>query len=175
MIISRWILLRTKNVSDRKSHTFYIQYLFSRLWDNVEKYGTADRAPMKIRHMRFACRITQATDTQPEYVILIAFRQQQDSSNAPQNYVYIYIANLVVSSKFTNMLNFTYTSSGIQWRRHHVCNHFIQTNKQRFIQNFWMCVLRTSTQNFTPLSKLLYYISSSKNDRKIINKWALII
>jgi len=36
-----------------------------------------ERAPMKIRHMRFACRITKATDTHSEYVILFAFRQQQ--------------------------------------------------------------------------------------------------
>jgi len=54
---------------------------------------------MKIRHMRVACRITHATDKHSEYVILTAYRRQQDSLNAPQNSVYIYIANLVASSK----------------------------------------------------------------------------
>jgi hypothetical protein len=66
----------------------------------VVKYCAAgDRAPMKIRHMRVACRITQATDTHPEYVIFIAFRRQQDSRNAPQSYVYLYIAIRVARSK----------------------------------------------------------------------------
>jgi hypothetical protein len=42
----------------------------------VEKYGTARQATDDdiIRRMRFACRITKATDTHSEYVILIAFR-----------------------------------------------------------------------------------------------------
>jgi hypothetical protein len=45
-----------------------------RLWDNVEKYGTVRQATNDniIRRMRFACWITKATDTQSEYVILIA-------------------------------------------------------------------------------------------------------
>jgi hypothetical protein len=45
----------------------------------VEKYGidreTAD--DNIIRRMRFACCITKATDTDSEYVILIAFPRQQ--------------------------------------------------------------------------------------------------
>jgi hypothetical protein len=50
-----------------------------RLWDNVEKYGRAGQATDDniIRHMGFACRITKATDTLSEYVILIAFPRQQ--------------------------------------------------------------------------------------------------
>jgi hypothetical protein len=49
------------------------------LWDNVEKYGTAGQTTadnIKWR-MRFACWITKATDTHSEYVIVIAFPQQQ--------------------------------------------------------------------------------------------------
>jgi hypothetical protein len=41
------------------------------LWDNVEKYGTTRQ------RMRFACRVTKATDTHSEYVILTAFPRQQ--------------------------------------------------------------------------------------------------
>jgi hypothetical protein len=50
-----------------------------RLWDNVEKYGTARQTTDDniIRRMRLACWITKATGTQSEYVILITFRQQQ--------------------------------------------------------------------------------------------------
>jgi hypothetical protein len=43
----------------------------------MEKYGTAGQATDDniIRRMRFSCRITKASDTLPEYVILIAFAQ----------------------------------------------------------------------------------------------------
>ena len=50
-----------------------------RLWDNVKKYGRAGEATHDnvIRRMRFARWITKATDTDSEYVILIAFSQQK--------------------------------------------------------------------------------------------------
>ena len=46
---------------------------------NVAKYGRAGQATDDniTRRMRFACRITKATDTHSGYVILIAFPQQQ--------------------------------------------------------------------------------------------------
>jgi len=44
----------------------------------VEKYGTAGQATqMTIWHMRVACWIPRATNTHSQYVILIAFSQQQ--------------------------------------------------------------------------------------------------
>jgi hypothetical protein len=45
----------------------------------VEQYGTARQATddNTIRRMRFACWMIKATDTHPEYAILIAFPQQQ--------------------------------------------------------------------------------------------------
>jgi hypothetical protein len=45
----------------------------------VEKYGRARQATdgNMTQSMRFACYITKATDTQSEYVIVIAFPQQQ--------------------------------------------------------------------------------------------------
>jgi hypothetical protein len=50
-----------------------------RLWDNMEKYGTARQATddNTIWRMRFACWISKATDTLSEYVILIGFPRQQ--------------------------------------------------------------------------------------------------
>jgi hypothetical protein len=53
------------------NHLFPKQY---RLWDNVEKYGTAREATDDniIRRMRIACWITKATDT-----LRIAFPRQQ--------------------------------------------------------------------------------------------------
>ena len=46
-----------------------------RLENNVEKYGKTRRARDDniILRMRFAYRITKATDTHPEYVVLTAF------------------------------------------------------------------------------------------------------
>jgi hypothetical protein len=47
----------------------------------VEKYGRARQATDDniIQRMRFACWITKATDTLPEYVTLIALPRQQRS------------------------------------------------------------------------------------------------
>jgi len=44
------------------------------IWEIMWKYiGEPDRPQMAIRRMRFACWITQSTDTNSEYVIFIAF------------------------------------------------------------------------------------------------------
>jgi hypothetical protein len=50
-----------------------------RLWENVEKYGTAKQATDDniIRRMRFACWITKSTNTHLACVIIIAFTRQQ--------------------------------------------------------------------------------------------------
>jgi hypothetical protein len=50
-----------------------------RLWDNVEKYGTARQVTDDniIRRIRFAFWMNKATDTHSEYVIIIAFPRQQ--------------------------------------------------------------------------------------------------
>ena len=57
----------------------------------MEKYGTSGQARDYniIRRMLFACWITKATTTQSEYVICIAFRGKNTSSDAktPQCYV----------------------------------------------------------------------------------------
>jgi hypothetical protein len=75
-------MLQTKLVQKIKTNIL-CSITFSRkscrLWDNVEKYGTArqDTGDNIIRRMRFACWITKATDTHSEYVIHIALSRQQ--------------------------------------------------------------------------------------------------
>jgi hypothetical protein len=82
MIISRSIISRMRNVSDKSgkenqnihrpiySITFFRKSC--RLWDNVEKSSRIRQATMTIWHMCFASHITKATNTGSEYVILIA-------------------------------------------------------------------------------------------------------
>jgi hypothetical protein len=81
-----WILCRMRNVSDKsrkniKTHiscTIIFLRKSCRLWERVEKYGTARRATGNntVRRMRFACWINKATDTHSENIMLIAFPGQ---------------------------------------------------------------------------------------------------
>jgi len=48
-----------------------------RLWDKVEKCCRAGRSEMTIWRMRISCWIPKATDTLPEFVILIVVPLQQ--------------------------------------------------------------------------------------------------
>jgi hypothetical protein len=63
----------------------------------VEKYGTAGQATGDniIRRMHVACWVTKATDTLSEYVILLLLHGNNGYTNAPQCYVYKFIACLV--------------------------------------------------------------------------------
>jgi hypothetical protein len=76
-------MFQTKVVEEIKTYILCSKIFFSGklccLWDNVEKYGRARQATDDniIRRMRFACWITKATDTHSEFVILIAFTQQE--------------------------------------------------------------------------------------------------
>jgi hypothetical protein len=102
IVISRWILLRTRNVSDKIVEKIKTHILCSktfsrkscRLWDNVEKYGTARQATDGniTRRMRFACWIRHATNTHSEYVIFIAFPRRQWLCERAWMLRYIYIA-----------------------------------------------------------------------------------
>jgi hypothetical protein len=79
MIISRWVLLKMRNISDESCREnqnthFVFSNFFPKsccLWDNVEKYGTARQATDGniIRRMRFPCWINNATDTLRIYSI----------------------------------------------------------------------------------------------------------
>ena len=68
-----------------------------RLWDNVEKYGTARQATDGniTRLMRFACWITKATDTHSEYAILSGFPRWQWLLERSLMLRYAYVACLV--------------------------------------------------------------------------------
>ena len=66
-------MFQTKVVEKIKTHILCSITFFRkscRLWDNVEKYGTARQATDDniIRRMRFAYWITKATDTHSEYL-----------------------------------------------------------------------------------------------------------
>jgi hypothetical protein len=95
-------MFRTKFVEKIKTHILYsIVFFFRkscRLWDNVEKYGTARQATDDniIRRMRFACWITKATDTHTANVILTAFPRQQWLRERASVLLYTYIACLVL-------------------------------------------------------------------------------
>ena len=111
MIISRWILLRMKNVSDKicreNQNTYFVLSNFffrksCRLWDNVKTFGRARQTTDDniIRRMRIACWINKATDRHSEYVIFIAFpRQQWLDKSVPESYDYTYISCLDTISR----------------------------------------------------------------------------
>jgi len=63
----------------------------------VEKYHRTGQATDGdvIRHTRFACWITKATNMRSEYVILIAFHGNNGYASAPKCYVNTYNACLV--------------------------------------------------------------------------------
>jgi hypothetical protein len=74
MTISRWIILKMRNVSDKsctenQNTYFVINYFFSRkscrLWNNVKKkkYNGDRQTRMTIQRTRFACWITKTTHT----------------------------------------------------------------------------------------------------------------
>jgi hypothetical protein len=108
MIVSRWIVLRMRNVSDKVVEKIKIRILCSitffrksyRLCDNVEKYCRArkDTDGNIIRRMRFAWWITKATDTHSECVILIALSLQQWLRERASILRYTYIVCLVNKS-----------------------------------------------------------------------------
>ena len=87
MIISHRIILKLITVSDKqcrenRNTNFIFKNVFRRscsLWDNVEKYGTARQATDGniTWRMRFACRVTKATNTHTEYVKLLACQRQK--------------------------------------------------------------------------------------------------
>jgi hypothetical protein len=93
-------MFQTNVVEKIRTHILCLITFFRkscRLRDNVEKYGTARQATDDniIRRMRFACWVTKATDTHPEYAILISFPRQQRLRERASVLRYTYIANLV--------------------------------------------------------------------------------
>ena len=108
MIISRWMFLRIRSVSDKicreiKACTLSSKYFFwrlGRLRNNVEKYGRTRKATDDniIQRMRFPCFITEDTNTHSEYIISIAFPQQQWLQERTSLLRYIDFASLVYAT-----------------------------------------------------------------------------
>jgi hypothetical protein len=96
MVISRWILIRMRNVSDyicreNQNAHFMFNNLFS---ENRAVYEIMYRNIVESGHR---CWITKATDTHSEYVIPIAFpRQKWLRERASVLRLYTYIACLVI-------------------------------------------------------------------------------
>jgi hypothetical protein len=80
MMISRWIIHRMRNLSDKsfresQNKRFMTNNFFTKIVPFMRQCGKrlkADRAQMTIWRMSAACLITKATDKHSEYVILIA-------------------------------------------------------------------------------------------------------
>jgi hypothetical protein len=89
-------MFQTNFEEKMKKHILYSIIFFrkSRGLSDMEKYGRAMQAAgdNTIPRMRIACRITKATDTLSECVIIIAFPLQQ--------YVNTYFVPLVSSAHF---------------------------------------------------------------------------
>ena len=125
-IIFRSFLLRMRNVSDKScrenqnihfassNFSFPSRSAFEITW---KTYGTARQVTGDsfIRRMRFACRVTKATDTHSEYAILIAFPLQQWLCER------------------ASMLRYTYSA----------CLVFILTKLHHFLQMMHLCEQRT--------------------------------
>ena len=89
MTISRPVLLRMRNVSDKScrknqnKHFMFGNFYFEnhavceRMWENTVE---SDRPQMIIWRMRVACWITKTTDTHSEYVMVIVFSLQEWTS-----------------------------------------------------------------------------------------------
>jgi len=88
MIISRSVLLTTRNISDESyRENLNTRFMFNNIffffknraaYDTMWKHNVEPGLPQKtIRRMRIPCWITKATDIDSEYGILIVFPQQQ--------------------------------------------------------------------------------------------------
>jgi hypothetical protein len=111
MMISRWILLRMKNDSDKScrenQNTHFVFRIENRAVYEImwTKYGRVAQGTVDniIWRMRFARWITKATDTHSEYVIIIVSPRQQWLVDCSSILCYTYISCLVVyNSDCTN-------------------------------------------------------------------------
>jgi hypothetical protein len=116
-----WEMFQIKVVEKIKTHILCSITFFRkscRLWDSVEKYGTARQATCDniIRRMRFACRITKATYTHSGNVIVIAFPQHHWLRERASILCYTYIACLVCLEIHINKITPNdINSSSIVW------------------------------------------------------------
>ena len=86
MMMSRWILLRRRYVSDKScretQNTHFVfnnpppenRAVYGIMWEKILEQG---RPQMEIWGMHLACRVAKATNSHSENVILIVFLRQQ--------------------------------------------------------------------------------------------------
>jgi hypothetical protein len=93
-----WEMSQTKVTVKIETHVMLNNFFICRLWGNVEKCVTARQASYNsiTRHMRVACKITKATVTHSECVILIAFTWQRWLREGAWRLNYTYIACRVI-------------------------------------------------------------------------------
>jgi hypothetical protein len=111
MVVSRWILLRMRNISEKSCRENQNSF-YRAVWGNAEKnHGRARQASDDnlTQRMRFAFWINRATNIHSEYVILIARPRQKWLGERASVLRYTYIACLVWETisyyweKFTNI------------------------------------------------------------------------
>jgi hypothetical protein len=98
-----WEMFQTKFVEKIKTHLIYVNFFFENravyeiIW---KKYCTAGQATDDniINCMRFTCWVN-ATDKHSEYLIVIAFPQQQRFRERGSMLHYMFIASLVFRNK----------------------------------------------------------------------------
>ena len=93
---SRSVLPTMRNLSRKycrenyNTHFMFKSFLFFRnraIYEVTWKNTVEPKMPqLTIRNMRIACWIAAATDTHPEYVILISFHCKNGYENAPPSY-----------------------------------------------------------------------------------------
>jgi len=79
-LLLEWEMFQTKVVETTKTHFMFNNYFFENLsvFEIIWRYVVEpDRPQMTTRRMRIACCIPKATNTHPEYVLLISFPRQQ--------------------------------------------------------------------------------------------------
>jgi len=101
------VFFRMRNFSDkscrenRHTHFMFNKFLvesrsvYEIMWKNMVE---PDRSQKAIGHMRITCWITKATDTNSDYVILIAFPRRNWLQERTSTLRYIYIACIVFIS-----------------------------------------------------------------------------
>jgi hypothetical protein len=102
-------MIQTKVVEGIKTHTLCSVFFFLKilpLWDNVEKYCRAGQATDDniTRCMHSACRISKATNTHSQQVILLAFLLQQFLHERASTLRYTYTACLISSRLVSSRL-----------------------------------------------------------------------
>ena len=149
MIISRSILLRMRNISDKnckdkqkKHFMFHKDFLtknmpFEKRWKNIVQ---PDRPQMILRTMCITCWIPKATDTLSEYVTLIALQQWLHESTSVLSYTCIFcivfcIFELYVTVFLSYMWLYFWVTCDYFWV---TCDSIFESHVTVFFSYLWL-------------------------------------